>query len=114
MLKITVIPDAKKAMTYVSTLCMSAAAALVATWAFLDSDEKAALGPNVFHGVVVAILAFGIVGRFFKKIDPDAPQQDLVPQTMTPLEEKPIAVVTQSVPATPATAPADPATPKES
>ena len=107
MLKITLIPDAKKAITYVSTLCMSAAAAITAAWTLLPDDWHAALGPNGLRYTVVSVLVLGIVGRFLQKIEPAAPQEDLVPgqptahaaapEAAAPVEQ-PVAVVVKEVP----------------
>lgn len=121
MLKIQLIPDAKRVITATSTLCMSAVVAILGTWFVLPDTLKATITPGELHAGVMCILGLGIVGRFLKAIETNAPQEDLVPSlpvqgiaaipsVMTEMIEKPVAVVTQSVPVDSTTAPADPAT----
>lgn len=111
MIKIQLIPDAKRILTATSSICLAAASALVATWLLMSAEDKAAIGTNAAHAVLLAILILGFVGRFLQKIEANAPQEDLVPSlpvqaqaepVVMPLVEKPVVVVTTSAPADPA------------
>lgn len=111
MVKIQLIPDAKRILTATSSICLAASAALVTTWLLLSPEDKTAIGTNVAHGILLAIIVLGFVGRFLKSVEPNAPQEALVPSlpvqasadpVVMPLVEKPVVVVTTSAPADPA------------
>lgn len=112
MLKVTIIPNAKATLTAVSTMCMSASAAIVATLAITPKDWIDAYIPKQYMlWVVLAVLLLGIVGRFLQKIEANAPQEVLSPVSgglidapvseAAPVEEKPLAAVVSAAPAVP-------------
>ena len=119
MIKVQLIDDAHKAFGYISTLCMSASAAIIASLLLVPKDYVTLIPKEWILALVFATLILGIIGRFFKAISVTAPQEDLVPSmpvqaqaappVVTPPVEVPVAVVTKTVPAPVATAPADPA-----
>lgn len=111
MIKIQLIPDAKRILTATSSICLAASATLVTTWLLMSPEDKAAIGTNIAHEVLLGILVLGFIGRFLKSVVPNAPQEDLVPSlpvqavadpVVTPPVEKPVVVVTTSAPADPA------------
>lgn len=61
------IPEWRKAWRMVSMQAMTLAGAIQGAWLYLPDDLRSAVDPKLMHGVTLALLALGVVGRIVKQ-----------------------------------------------
>jgi hypothetical protein len=73
MKRLELVEGWRNAHKWMSTNCMALAAALQGAWIYVPPDLKANLPAHMLNAVTIVLLALGVVGRMFKQVTPDAP-----------------------------------------
>jgi len=66
------VDDWKQAWKWISVQSMTVAMAIQGAWMFIPEDMKASIPKEVVHGITMALLFVGIVGRLKKQGKDDA------------------------------------------
>jgi hypothetical protein len=61
------IDEWNKAWRMLSVQAMTVAGALQGAWLYLPDDMRSSIDPRLLHGVTVALLVLGVVGRLVKQ-----------------------------------------------
>jgi hypothetical protein len=72
-MKFELVDDWKNVHKWVSTQCMSLAAAIQGTWLYIPEDMRQAIPSKLVTGVTIGLMVLGVVGRVVKQGKNDVP-----------------------------------------
>lgn len=72
-MKLELVDDFKDCWKWLSTQCMTLAAAIQGAWLYIPDDMKQDLPHNILTGATIFLLALGVIGRLVKQGKTDAP-----------------------------------------
>lgn len=63
----TLIENWRSAWRMLSVQAMTIAGALQGAWLYLPDDMRSSVDPTLMHGITIALLVLGVVGRMVKQ-----------------------------------------------
>ncbi len=63
----TLIENWRSAWRMLSVQAMTIAGALQGAWLYLPDDMRSSVDPKLMHGITIALLVLGVVGRMVKQ-----------------------------------------------
>ena len=74
-MKLHLVDDWRKALSWVSVQCMLVASAIHGAWVFVPDDMKNSIPPNIVSRVTIALLGMVVFGRIVKQHPPACPDE---------------------------------------
>lgn len=68
---VKLVEDWRKAHKWLSTQCMTLAAAVQGAWLYIPDDMRQSIPSKLVTGVTIGLMLLGVVGRLIKQGDSD-------------------------------------------